>query len=276
MLPAALVYGGFTVWPGLNTIYLSLLRWDGVGQPVWAGLGNYVRVFADPQIWPSLVHSMVLIVFFTVIPTVLGLLLVALLNTGFRRGMTFFRVVYFLPQVLPLVAVGITWRWLYSEDGLVNAAIRAVGLGGIARAWLGDYYFALVALGLIGSWVMTGLCMMLFLAGAQNIDRSLYDAVDVDGGGAFRRFFSVTLPGLRGEIVIASVITTVAALASFDLVYVTTNGGPVNQTTVPGLLIYRLAFNQGQIGTASALAVLLTIMVIGFVTAIRSAMRERP
>jgi ABC-type sugar transport system permease subunit len=272
--PAAIVYIGFAIWPAVHTVVLSFQDWDGILPARSAGLSNYTSVFTDPTLGPALWHAIVLIVFFAVIPCAFGLLMTALLQGGIR-GMTTFRVIFFLPQVLPLVAVGITWRWLYSDDGLVNEALRGVGLGGVARAWLGDYDLALVALGFIGTWAMSGLCMVLFLAGAQKVDASLYEAVALDGGGAVRRFVTVTLPALRGEITIASVITTIAALASFDLVFVTTNGGPVNQTTVPGLLVYRLAFNESDIGGASALAVVLTLIVIIFVTAIRTLTRER-
>jgi ABC-type sugar transport system permease subunit len=273
--PAAAVYVGFAIWPAIHTGYLSFLDWDGILPAKPAGLSNYTAVFTDPTLGPALWHAIVLILFFAVIPCAFGLLMTALLASRVR-GMTAFRVIFFLPQVLPLVAVGVTWRWLYNDDGLVNHGLRAVGLDGLARAWLGDYDFALIALGLIGTWAMSGLCMVLFLAGVQKIDASLYEAVALDGGGPIRRFFTVTLPGLRGEITIASVITTIAALASFDLVFVTTNGGPVNRTTVPGLLVYRLAFNESDIGGASALAVVLTAVVIVFVTAIRWLTRERP
>jgi ABC-type sugar transport system permease subunit len=273
--PAAAVYLGFAIWPAIHTVYLSFLNWDGILPATWAGLDNYRAIFTDSMLGPSLWHAIVLILFFAVIPCALGLFMTALLQ-GTTRGMTTFRVIFFLPQVLPLVAVGITWRWLYNDEGLVNQSLRAVGLGSVTRAWLGDYNLALIALGFIGTWAMSGLCMVLFLAGAQKIDTSLYEAVAIDGGGPVRRFFAVTLPALRGEITIASVITTIAALASFDLVFVTTNGGPANQTTVPGLLVYRLAFNESNIGGAAALAVVLTLVVIVFVTAIRRLTREKP
>lgn len=275
ILPAAAIYLGFAIWPALNTAYLSFVEWDGISPSTWVGLDNYRTIFTSPTLGPALWHGLVLIIFFAVIPCAFGLLMTALLQGGNRRGMTAFRVIYFLPQVLPLVAVGITWRWLYSSDGLINQGLDLVGLDGITRAWLGDYDYALIALGLIGTWAMTGLCMVLFLAGAQKIDVSLYEAVALDGGGGIRKFFTVTLPALRGEITIASVITTIAALASFDLVFVTTNGGPANQTTVPGLLVYRLAFNEGNIGDASALAVLLTLMVLVVITMIRFLAREK-
>jgi raffinose/stachyose/melibiose transport system permease protein len=253
-------------------VYLSFLDWDGILPATWAGFENYVAVFTDPTLGPALWHAIVLILFFTVIPCAFGLLMTALLQSG----VTAFRMIFFLPQVLPLVAVGITWRWMYSDDGLVNQGLRILGLGGLTRAWLGDYDVALAALGLIGSWAMSGLCMVLFLSGVQKVDGALYESVALDGGGPIRKFFTVTMPALRGEITVASVITTIAALASFDLVFVTTNGGPVNRTTVPGLLVYRLAFNESDIGGAAAIAVVLTLIVIAFVTAIRLITRERP
>ncbi|TDD19626.1 carbohydrate ABC transporter permease [Nonomuraea diastatica] len=274
VLPALAVYLGFAIWPALNTLRLSLLTWDGILPPVWAGFDNYIKIFRDSSLYEAILHSLVLIVFFSVIPIGAGLLMTALMMGKVRRGMTFFRVVFFLPQVLPLVAVGITWRWFYSESGGVNQLLDLLGLEAITRAWLGDYGLALAALGLIGTWVMSGLCMMLFLAGAQKIDPSLYEAATLDGAGSFRQFRHVTLPGVRREITVAGVITTIAALASFDLVFVTTNGGPAGQTNVPGLLVYRLAFNEGDIGGASALAVVLTVIVIAAVSAVRYFMRD--
>ncbi|MEV4354719.1 sugar ABC transporter permease [Nonomuraea sp. NPDC049625] len=274
VLPALAVYLGFAIWPALNTLRLSLLTWDGILPPVWAGFSNYVKIFRDPALYEAILHSLALIVFFSVIPIGVGLLMTALLMGKVRRGMTFFRIVFFLPQVLPLVAVGITWRWLYGESGVVNQFLDLVGLGSITRAWLGDYGLALIALGLIGTWVMSGLCMMLFLAGAQKIDPSLYEAAKLDGAGALRQFLHVTVPGVRREITVAGVITTIAALASFDLVFVTTNGGPAGQTNVPGLLVYRLAFNEGDIGGASALAVVLTVIVVAVVSAVRYFTRD--
>jgi ABC-type sugar transport system permease subunit len=275
VLPALAVYAGFAIWPALNTLRLSFLTWDGVLPPTWAGLDNYVRIFQDRALYEAVLHGLILIVFFSFVPVVAGLLLTALLMGKVRRGMTFFRIVFFLPQVLPLVAVGVTWRWLYSDSGVVNQILDSAGLGSFTRPWLGDYDLALVALGLIGTWTMSGLCMMLFLAGAQKIDPSLYEAATLDGAGSFRQFRHVTLPGVRKEITIAGVITTIAALASFDLVFVTTNGGPAGQTNVPALLVYRLAFNEGDIGGASALAVMLTAIVIAIVGLVRYVTRER-
>ena len=274
LMPAVLVYAGFAIYPAVSTLQFSFLNWDGVSPPTGEGLGNYLRVLTDPLLGRAIINGLLLIVFFTFIPLVVGLLMTALMLGRLRRGMTFYRVVFFLPQVLPLVAVGTTWRWMYSEHGMINEFLRSIGLDHLTRVWLGDQNFALIALGFIGTWCMSGLCMMLFMSGAQKIDSSLYEAAAIDGAGAFRRFLSVTLPGLRKEVSIASVITVIAALASFDLVFVTTNGGPAGATNVPALLVYRLAFNEGQIGAASALAVVLTLLVIALVSTIRYFARE--
>ncbi len=145
--------------------------------------------------------------------------------------MPFFRAIIFLPQVLPMVAIGIIWRWMYEPDGLVNQGLAAIGLGEFAHAWLGRP--RLGARRRRSCWHLgphRGLCMTLFFAGMYKIDTDLYDAVSLDGGGRFRQFVGVTLPGLSREIRVALTLTIIAALASFDLVYVTTNGSPANLT----------------------------------------------
>jgi raffinose/stachyose/melibiose transport system permease protein len=248
--------------PAGQTFYLSFFSWDGITQAVPVGLENYLEVVTNPLLLRSITNAAVLIVYFAVIPIAAGLLIVALAGRRQIRGMTVYRAIIFLPQVLPMVAIGIIWRWMYEPDGLVNQALEGAGLSGATRAWLGDPDWALIAVGLVGTWALTGLCMTLFFAGMYKIDTELYDAVSLDGGGRFRQFVSVTLPGLSREIRVALTLTIIAALASFDLVYVTTNGSPANLTVVPGLLVYRLAFNSGQIGAASALAVVLMALVL--------------
>ena len=139
--------------------------------------------------------------------------------------------------------------------------MHAVGLGAISRGWLGDFTFALPALGLVGTWVMFGLCLVLFLAGIQKIPITLYEAARVDGAGRVREFFAVTLPGLRGELAVALTLTTIMALRTFDLIYVSTTGGPGTSTTVPSVLVYQNAFSNGRVGLAAAVAVVLTALI---------------
>ncbi|MEU9745953.1 carbohydrate ABC transporter permease [Streptomyces niveus] len=274
VLPALAVYVVFAVLPALHTAYLSLFDWDGVTLGSWVGLDNYREVFRNPVLLRSLVNALALVVFFSFVPILTGLLTTALLSRYRRPGMGVYRLLFMLPQIVPLVAVGVTWRWLYGDDGLVNEALRAVGLDGITRAWLGDFDTALIAVGLVGTWVLSGLCTMLFLSGVHKVDPSLYEAARLDGAGPVREFVSVTLPQLRGELAIALTVTMVAALASFDIVYVTTNGGPGEQTTVPGLLVYRLAFSDGDVGLASALGVVLSCLILGLVYVVNRLSRS--
>ncbi|NSC20800.1 sugar ABC transporter permease [Streptomyces albus subsp. chlorinus] len=270
VLPALLVYLTFAVLPALHTAYLSLFAWDGVTLGEWVGLDNYREVFADPALRGSVLHALVLVVFFSGLPILAGLAMTGLLSPGRspggalgrRRGLSAYRLLFMLPQVVPLVAVGVTWRWLYGADGLINETLEGIGLGGWTRAWLGDFDWALVAVGLVGTWVLSGLCMMLFLSGVHKIDPQLYEAARLDGAGPVREFVSVTLPQLRGELAVALTVTLVAALAGFDIVYVTTGGGPGEETTVPGLLVYRLAFSDGKVGLASALGVVLSLLIL--------------
>ncbi|WP_205857575.1 carbohydrate ABC transporter permease [Phytoactinopolyspora endophytica] len=276
VLPALVFYVTFAILPAFHTAYLSLFDWDGVTLATWVGLENYGEVFSNPDYRNAVGHALLLVAFFSWIPILIGLLMVGLLSRHRRRGMTFYRVLFFLPQIVPLVAVGITWRWMYGDDGVVNQLLRGVGLDGFTRAWLGDFDFALPAVGLVGTWAMSGLCMMLFLSGVQKVDTSLYEAVRLDGAGAVREFVTVTLPALRGEIAVAMTVTTVAALASFDIVYVTTSGGPGSQTTVPGLLVYRLAFSEGKVGLAAAIAVVLSCLILTIVFAINRLTRTDP
>src|SRR5690625_1585916 len=133
VLPALVFYVTFAVFPAFHTAYLSLFDWDGVSLGVWVGLSNYAEVFSDPMLYGAVLHALVLVIFFSWIPIIIGLLMTGLLSRHRRRGMTLFRLLLFLPQVVPLVAVGVTWRWMYQQDGVVNQAFRLIGLDGITR-----------------------------------------------------------------------------------------------------------------------------------------------
>ncbi|MFI5925740.1 carbohydrate ABC transporter permease [Micromonospora sp. NPDC051543] len=278
VLPAFVMYAVFVLRPLALTVQYSLYDWNGIGVARWAGLDNYVTVFTDSDLLKIISNAIILIVFFSLIPVALGLLVASVvrrITTG-AFG-TVVRTILFLPQVIPLVAAGIAWSWLLSTNGLVNQVLRAVGLGGVARAWLGDFDTALPAVGVIGAWVLLGLCTILLVTGMSKIDPALYEAARLDGAGPVREFLAVTLPSLRQEIGVCLTVTIIAALASFDIVYISTSGGPGLQTTVPGLEIYRLAFSQRQVGLASALAVVLMFLVLAFVLPIQRLTRgEKP
>ncbi len=248
--------------PALDGAWISLFKWDGVTLAHWAGLDNYINAFGDPVVQQAFFHAFVLIVFYAIGPVVLGLLITAALSRHPFRGLTAFRTIVFLPQVLAAVVIGVAWQWMYDPQGPVNTTLTALGLEGLTRAWLGDFGVALPAVGIIGTWVTTGLCAVLFIAGVQQIPMDRYDAARVDGAGAVREFFAVTLPGLRNEIVVALLLTVIAALRAFDVIFVTTKGGPGTETYVPTLLIYKRAFQSGDVGSAAAIATILTVLVL--------------
>jgi raffinose/stachyose/melibiose transport system permease protein len=273
--PALGMYGLFVLRPLALTIQYSLYQWDGVGPSTWAGLGNYVTVFSDPQLLGIIRNAFQLIVSFSVIPVLLGLAVAVVIRriSASRLALTA-RTVLFLPQVIPLVAAGIAWSWLLSSTGVANQFLSAIGLGRITRAWLGDFSTALPAVGLIGAWVLVGLCTVLLMSGMTKIDPSLYEAARIDGAGLWREFTAVTLPSIRQEIAVCVTVTVIAALASFDIVYISTQGGPGDATMVPGLEIYELAFSHRQVGLASALAVVLIVLVLACVLPIQRLARK--
>ena len=274
-LPAVLVYAVFVLRPLLLTLQYSFYQWNGIGASTFVGLDNYRRIFADPELYGSILNAFKLIVFFSFIPVILGLLVAATIRRiAQSRLAVVARTVLFLPQVIPLVSAGIIWTWLLSSKGLVNQLLELVGLGGTTRAWLGDFDTALPAVGIIGAWVLLGLCTLLLLAGMSKIDPGQYEAARIDGAGSIREFFSITLPNLRAEISVCITLTVIAAHASFDIIYISTQGGPGGTTMVPGLQIFYLAFSERRIGAASALAVALVVLVLLVVVPIQRLAKD--
>lgn len=271
LLPGLLIYLGFTFYPILETVRTSFYEWNGFSaQRDWIGMRNYQALFSDTQFISAFLHNLVFILFYCILPVFIGLLLASVLSRKALPGMTFFRTVLFLPQVISMVVVGVIWRWIFNPQfGPLNVLLNALGLSGLTRAWLGDFALALPAVGSIGTWVQYGFCMILFLAGMQHISEEYYEASSLDGANAFQQFVHITIPGLRAEIGVALVTTIIAALRVFDLVYVTTRGGPGNATLVVGFLIYRSAFQQNRIGYASAIATVLMLLILAISLLIR-------
>lgn len=275
LLPGFIIYAIFMLLPIAQTVQYSFFHWDGYTEATWAGLDNYTRVFEDPAARASFGRSVIFIFFYAALPIAIGLFIVAIMNRVRIRFLSVFRTVLFLPQILATVVVAVSWRWLYASGGPINEALRLLSLDDVARPWLGDFDTALPAVGFIGTWIMYGLCMVLFIGGVQKIPRELYEAARVDGAGPIREFFTVTLPGLRGEISIAAILTVTNALRNFDIVWNTTSGGPGTSTTVPSILIYQGAFQIREVGYAAALGVLLTVMILVITLIISRILRDR-
>lgn len=274
-LPAIALFTAFVILPFVDGIYISLFQWDGISAAHWKGLGNYGAIFSDPTVRQAFAHALVLTIFYAVIPLCLGLFVASSMARVSLRGEGLIRAVLFLPQVVAPVVVGVSWQWIFAQNGPVNAFLGLIGLGSVTRAWLGDFGWALPSVGVIGTWAMQGLCMVLFLGGIQKIPRSLYEAARTDGAGPLREMWLVTVPGLRNEIAVAGTLTIIAALRAFDLIFVTTMGGPGQATITPSLLIYTRAFLTGEVGLAAAIATVLAGIVFVISAGIGRALEGR-
>jgi multiple sugar transport system permease protein/raffinose/stachyose/melibiose transport system permease protein len=261
VVPAALVYLLFVVYPFVDSIYLSLVEWNGVA-PVkrWVGLANYRRLLHDDLVWVSLRHNVIWVVVGTVVPIALGLFLAVLL-AGPTRGATVFRTAYFLPVVLAPAVIAIIWGWIYHPlFGVLNRLLREVGLDSLARGWLGDVRLALYAVLAAAIWAYFGFVFVIFQAALQNVNQDLLDAARVDGANAWQRFWHVTIPQIANVMTMVVAIGLIGGFNVFDIVYVMTQGGPANSTELIATYTYQKAFGEDEIGYGAALSMVMTLL----------------
>lgn len=272
--PAILLFSIFVVYPIFQTIWLSFWKWDRISPGVWVGLDNYKKVLSNPEIYSAFSHSLVFVLFYSLIPIAVGLLITLLLLRVKIRGESFFRAILFLPQIISTVVVAISWRWIYAADGPINALLAKLGAEKITTAWLGNFDTSLIAVGIIGTWINYGLAMILFLSGAQRISQDLLDADRIDGANMRQEFRYILIPSIKGEISIVLIITLTFALRNFDIVWNATQGGPGNSTNVPSLFIYKSAFVNRYVGEAAATSFLLAIVILTVTGLLLLARRE--
>ena len=277
VLPSLVIYLLFMVYPFLGTIQLSLSAWDGFAPTkTFVGLGNYTALFNDGEFWSALRNNLIWAVIGTIAPIVIGFPLAVLLWSG-GRGRQTFRAVYFLPVILPIVVIGLVWGWIYNPlFGVLNTFLEAVGLGDLARGWLGHPDTALVAVLIAAIWATFGFVVVMFLAGLQGIDMNLVDAAKVDGASAAQRARHVLLPGIAPVFTFVLTITLVGAFSVFDIVYVMTKGGPGTATETMAGYAYKMAFGRNYAGYGAAISmVIATISLVLAVLLLRYRERGR-
>lgn len=272
--PAILLFSIFVIYPIFQTIWLSFWKWDRISPGVWVGLNNYKKVLSNPEIYSAFSHSLVFVLFYSLIPIAVGLLITLLLLRVKIRGESFFRAILFLPQIISTVVVAISWRWIYAADGPINSLLAKFGAEKITTAWLGNFDTSLIAVGIIGTWINYGLAMILFLSGAQRISQDLLDADRIDGANMRQEFRYILIPSIKGEISIVLIITLTFALRNFDIVWNATQGGPGNSTNVPSLFIYKSAFVNRYVGEAAATSFLLAIVILAVTGLLLLARKE--
>jgi raffinose/stachyose/melibiose transport system permease protein len=260
LLPGIVLYAVVVIVPVGQGVWLSFFNWNGVTAATWAGFSNYTGFFTDPELRAAVEHTLYFIIFFSLLPIALGLLSAVLTSQASVRGAGIFRAVIFMPQVITPAVIAVVWERIYEPGGPVDDLLQVVGLGSLARGWLGDFTWALPALGLAGTWAAFGLCMVMFVSSMQAIPQELYEAVRVDGAGAVREFFTVTLPNLRGPMSVVLALTMIGAIRLFDLVWLTTKGGPGISTITPTVVLYERAFANPEVGSAAAIGVVMTLV----------------
>ncbi|MGB3655727.1 MAG: sugar ABC transporter permease [Rivularia sp. (in: cyanobacteria)] len=261
LAPALILLGVFVIGPIGYLFYLSFTNGsftkDGV---TWVGLKNYLRLILNPD-FSQVLWNTAYFTIATVIPSiVIPLGLAVLLNRSIiLRG--FLRTSYFLPSIISLVAAGLGFRWLFQNDGPVNALLNSIGIESIS--WLSSTVWAMPVIILLSIWKQLGFNMVVFLAGLQAIPVSRYEAAELDGANSWEQFWYVTLPGLRPTLIFTTITTVIFTLRSFEQVYVITGGGPLNSTNLLVYYIYQEAFGQFDFGYAAAAAtVLLAITMV--------------
>ena len=261
LLPAFLFMGLFVFWPVAYSLYLSTIKWKlGYATREFVLLDNYVALFTSRDFWNATRNTFVYSGVMGGVSMGLGLTL-SLAITGRRALRSLWQSVFFLPVAATMAAMAVVWRFIFDTNfGILNAVLVDLGLG--ARDWLNQDVTAMAAVILVGIWSNAGYAMVFFIAGLSTIPRELYEAASIDGAGGTRKFASITWPMLSPTTLFILVIITVRALASFDIVKVLTDGGPITATQVLSHLLYQEAFQFFDTGYASAVAVVFFALVL--------------
>ena len=291
--PLAL-YALFVIWPFIQSIYYSFTDWTGLSPEFgMVGFDNYSRMLDDEIFWKSLQHSLTLAVVLPLVTVGLALFFAFMLNVGGRRrrgaaiagvrGSSFYKIVYFFPQVLSIVIVALLFQFAYNPNsGAINSALKLVGLGSVQPDWLGDPDLALICVMAVLVWSTVGFFVVLFSAGMASIPRDFYEAALLDGANRFTTFFKITLPLLWDTVQSGWIYMGILALGaeSFAVVQIMTvgpnGGGPDYSTIVLPLYVYQKAFRDGQAAYATTIGVALLLVTLAFAAVVmKVGRRER-
>jgi multiple sugar transport system permease protein len=257
--PSMFLFAVFVLLPALMAFYLSFTNYDILRPAEWIGLDNYERLKNDRLFWTSLENIVEYAAFFVPLIIVSSLSLALALNRK-RPGMKLFRMIYYLPVITSPVAASVVWRWILNKQyGLLNELLGYVGIEG--PAWLSQTDTAMTAIILVTLWQGIGSNMVIYLAGLQGIPKQLYEAAMLDGANAWGCFRHITWPSLRATTFLISTMALISSFQLFDQAYVLTKGGPGHATRTPVYHIYEMGFNRLRMGYASALSLVLFLII---------------
>lgn len=263
LMPALGFFFIFALGPMIAAGYISLLKWDGLTPATFTGLSNWRELFSDSVTGHAIILTVEMMVISWLIQTPISLLLGVFL-AGRQRYREVLSVFYFLPLLFSTVAIGLTWAYLLNPNfGLLNALLTKAGLPGLAKNWLGDPSLAFTTMMFLLAWQYIPFHSLLYQAGTRQIPEVFYDAAKIDGAGRLSQFFQITLPQLKYTIVTSTILILTGSLTTFDLIFVTTGGGPGYATRILPLQMYITAFPNTEFGYGSALAVLLALSGVG-------------
>ncbi len=263
LLPALLIFSFFSWYPIIRGLILSFQKVNLIDPPVWNGIQNFRLLFLDPSLAVAWKNA----AYYTFLGLLIGYfvpLILAVLINDVQHGKSFFRLAFYLPVILPPMATLILWKMgLYNSDwGLLNMGLKSLGLERIL--WLDSKQWAMPSLVIFSTWANAGGTVLIYLAALQGVPAHLYDAAEIDGANLWQRFLNITLPQIRGVMLIMFVLQIIGTMQVFTEPFVMTGGGPANATLTIIMLIYRQAFSYGNYGVASALGFLLFVVLVLF------------
>lgn len=262
LLPALILYAVFVLIPIVQAAHYSVYKWNGLTPLTdFVGLANYQRALAEPTFLKAISHNGIIVGLSLLIQIPFALGVALMLNRRFA-GRAAFRLIFFAPYVISEVIAGVVWRLILQPDGLVDGALTSVGLGSLYQPWLADPDTVLWAMFVIISWKYFGFHMILMLAGLQGIPRELEEAAAIDGASRRQALRYVTLPLLGPTIRVSVFLSVIGALQLFDLIWVTTGGGPVDASNTMATYMVDWGFERFQLGYGSAIAVILFVIAL--------------
>lgn len=262
------------IWPAIQTAILSFQKTVGFGDTEWVGLRNYQKMFADGEVFQSLLNTLIYAV--VSIPSIVVLsLLVAVLMNRKVKGLSIYRTIYFLPVVAAPSAVAMIWRWMFNNDyGLINNMLAKIGLDG--PAWLTDPSIAIYSIIIVGVWSAIGYNMVLLLAGLQEIPKDYYEAAEIDGASPIQQFFNITLPLVTPTLFFVVVTTVINAFQVFDVIFmmITPNSTAMFKSQSLTYLFYKHSFILNDKGYGSAIVMFLLVIIL-IITAIQMKLQKK-
>lgn len=257
VLPILLLHLFVVIGPSIGAIYYSFTEWNGIGGAKWIGLQNYARIFHDPDYLRAFLNNLEWLVFFLIVPVVLGLLASSLIAPMRGAGLPF-RTVLFIPYILPSVITATIWSDLMQPNIGLGGLFAKIGLPSLNQAWLGQPGTALFSGAFVDNWHFWGFLMVLFLTAMQSVSRDLYDAADIDGANRWQQFLHVTVPGIRPTLVFMLIMIGIWSFLSFDYIWILTQGGPAGSSNLLSVLVFKHGFMQFEAGYASAVGLTMS------------------